>query len=167
MRESRRVWSVCNSSTLPLLSHTFPLLWHVLQEKFSLLWALHGLQFLSGKHVEHGFFMGCRDICCAMKHLLLFWPRCFLWCFSLFLLPPPLFIPYFSPLSCICYHRSITSLVDGLWWVHCRASWTMLCLAHGSSWPLFRGVISAIHLLPLIPNNLKCTVLQKTLKNKM
>lgn len=88
--------------------------------------------------------MGWRDICCAMKHLLLFWPKCCLWCFPLFLFPPPLFILYFSPFLTYVFkkHHKLA------WWVHCRASWTMLCLAHGSPWPLSRGVIPTIHPLP-------------------
>lgn len=117
MRESQRVWSVHNSSTLPLFSHTFPLLWHVLQEKFSLVWALHGLHFLSGKSVWHGFFMGCRDICSAMKHLLLFWPRCSLWCFSLVLFPPSLFITYFSP-----FLTSVSTKASPAWLMGCGGS---------------------------------------------
>lgn len=51
-------------------------------------------------------FHGLKRYLLCLKHLLLFWPRCCLRCFSLFLFPPLLFIPYFSPLSYICLQEA-------------------------------------------------------------
>ena len=128
----RRLWLICSSSSLPILSSRF---------YFAPVWVLHRLQSLSGIFICSGMDppQVSKNICSTMEHLLLLllWPWCSLCCSSFFLFSPALSIQYF-----LCILRGNTPwLIVWVWpMVH-----LLLCPAQCSPWPCYQNLATNLN----------------------